>query len=80
MKPSAAGTAPGGNCATAATSIFSPPTSITRVIGTPSRSTLSIRPTKITPMQEPSIRPRPPVIAAPPTMTEAMAISSAPSP
>ena len=47
--PRKAGTAPGGNCATAATSIFSPPTSMMRVIGTPSRSTLSIRPMNTAP-------------------------------
>ena len=36
------GTAPRGNCAIDCTSIFSPPTSTMWVIGTPSRSTLSI--------------------------------------
>ena len=78
--PRKAGTAPGGNCATAETSIFSPPTSMMRVTGTPSRSTLSIRPMKIAPRHEPMTRPRPPKIAAPPTITEAMAMSSAPMP
>ena len=78
--PRKAGTAPGGNCATAATSIFSPPTSMMRVIGTPSRSTLSIRPMSTAPRHEPITRPRPPKIAAPPTTTAAMAMSSAPMP
>ena len=45
-----------------------------RVIGTPSRNTLSIRPTRIAPRHDPITRPRPPKIAVPPTITEAMTI------
>ena len=62
------------------TSILIPPTSMVRVMGTPSRSTLSISTTSAAPMQAPSTRPRPPAMDAPPTMTAAMTISSAPWP
>ena len=57
--PRKAGTAPGGNCATAPISIGTPPTSMTRVIGTPSRSTLSISTVSAAPRHEPRTRPRP---------------------
>ena len=80
MTPRKAGTAPGGNCETAATSIFSSPTWMMRVIGTPSRSTLSIRPTRMAPRHDPITRPRPPKIAVPPTITDAMTTSSTPKP
>ena len=80
IRPRKAGTAPGGREAMAWTCISWSPTLSVRVIGTPSRSTLSIRTTRIAPRQEPSTRPRPPMIEAPPTITAAMTISSAPRP
>ena len=53
---------------------------IVRVIGTPSRSTLSISTVSTAPRQLPTTRPRPPRIEAPPMITAAITISSAPSP
>src|SRR5882672_7201194 len=80
MMPRKAGTAPGGSCAIACTSILAPATSITRVIGTPSRSTLSISTIRMAPRQAPAMRPRPPRMLAPPMITAAMTISSLPWP
>ena len=54
IRPRKAGTAPGGSWAIACTSIIVPPTSMVRVIGTPSRSTLSISTIRIAPRQAPS--------------------------
>ena len=80
IRPRKAGTAPGGSCAVPCTSILMPATSTMRTVGTPSRSTLSISTTSAAPMQAPITRPRPPAIEAPPTITAAMTISSAPWP
>jgi hypothetical protein len=80
IRPRKAGTAPGGSCDMACTSMSTPPTLMMRVVGTPSRSTLSISTTMAAPSTEPSTRPRPPRMEAPPTITAAMTISSAPKP
>ena len=80
IRPRNAGTAPGGICAMAWTSMSWPPILTMRVVGIPSRSTLSISTTRIAPRTEPNTRPRPPRMLAPPTMTEAITTSSAPKP
>ena len=53
---------------------------IVRVVGMPSRSSLSISTMRIAPSTEPMIRPRPPRMLVPPTITAAITISSAPKP
>jgi hypothetical protein len=47
-----------------------------RVVGQPSRSTLSMTTVSIAPRHAPITRPRPPRIDAPPMMTAAMTMSS----
>ncbi len=80
ISPRKAGTAPGGSWAIPWTAISLPPITIVRVAGMPSRSSLSISTIRSAPSAEPTIRPRPPRMLVPPTITEAITISSAPKP
>ena len=74
--PRNTGTAPTGSEKTALTAISSSPIWMVRVIGQPSRSTLSSSTTSMAPRHEPKTRPRPPRIEAPPMITAAITVSS----
>ena len=76
-RPRKTGTAPTGSEETAFTFTSTPLIIIVRVIGTPSRRTLSISTITSAPRQLPITRPRPPRIDAPPMITDAITISSA---
>ena len=77
ITPRKAGTAPAGSWLRAFTVISWPSTTMVRVVGQPSRSTLLMRTVSSAPRQLPMTRPRPPRMEAPPMITAAMTISSA---